>query len=218
MSKMCLLLFQGKKKKQPNQPNLEPINVCKQSVKTCLNKCSCQTLQPGLLLDVLLPTTPQEGTLPLPSPRASGEKAAAPSPCVLPAGPSLGASHALNLLPGARGQVCPAGTREGPAPGARAALELPSTLPGAAPTDPGVTWDHPHSGCESIFPTPVPVPGPFQQCSGCSHYHPRECCNFLYFQFLNYIDYHIKHSWCYRNRLKIISLYLPNTNETHLYY
>lgn len=42
--------------------------------------------------------------------------------------------------------------------------------------------------------------------------------DFLYFQFLNYIDYHIKHSWYYRQKLKIISLYLPNTNETHLYY
>lgn len=86
--------------KPPNWLNCEPIKVCKHSVKTCSNKHQCQIQQPGLLLDVLLPTGPQEGTLPLPSPWVSEEKAAAPSTRVLAAEPSPGASRSPEPLGG----------------------------------------------------------------------------------------------------------------------
>lgn len=126
--KRAFCRFWGKRKKKKQiWPNCEPIEVCKHSVKTCSNKRSCQILQPGLLLDVPLPTGPQEGTLSLPSPRDSGEKAAVP-PRVLPAEPSPGASHSPEPLTG--GWVRPTSTSKGLARDARAALELPCALPG----------------------------------------------------------------------------------------
>lgn len=109
---------------------------------------------------------------------------------------------APSLLLGA-GYVPPAPARIRPV---MQGLRWSCPVPSHRPRCDGIirTWDW------SLFlPPPVTVPQTY------SHYHPWECCNFLYFQFLNYIDYHIKHSWCYRNRLKIISLYLPNINETY---
>lgn len=156
MSKACLLLFLGRKKKKPIWPNCEPIEVCKHSVKTCSNKCSCQILQPGLLLDVPLPTGPQDGTLSLPSPRDSGEKAAVP-PRLLPAELSPGASPSLLL---GAGYVPPAPARIRPVmQGLRWSCPVPSHRPWCD----GIirTWDR------SLFlPPPVTVPQTY------SHYHP----------------------------------------------
>ena len=135
------------KKKKPNWPNCEPIKVCKHTVKTCSDKHSCQVLEPGLLLDVLLPTGPQEGTLPLPSPRVLGEKVAAPSPRILPAEPSPGASHSPEPLAGCSGLGTSHWHWGGSGPWCKGCA-------GAAwcpPTDPSITWDHPHSESEPVF-------------------------------------------------------------------
>lgn len=78
LSEVCLLLFlEGEK------------NSCYltyQGLQTLSKghlKGSCQILQLGLFQDVLLPTRPRKGTVPLTSPQVSGEKAAAPSVNIL---------------------------------------------------------------------------------------------------------------------------------------
>lgn len=188
-----------------NWPTCEPMKVCKHLVTTCSNKCSCQIPQPGLLLDVLLPTGPQE---PL---GFGGEDNSSFSPC-------SSSRAVLGRVPwpqtpgwvlGGSGPCCWYQGGPAPAQGLRWSCPVPST-------GPSVGWDRPHSGSKPGFARPAPRT--FQQRCHRSHCHSGACCNFLFFQFLNYIDYHIKHSWCYRNSLKIIRLYLPDTNETHLYY
>lgn len=84
-----------------------------------------------------LPTRPQEGTLLLPHPQVTGEKAAGPSPCVLPGAPFPVRPTALRLWLGAWLELGMSRQRgEGPAPGAKAVLELRGfAIPPPSPPD-----------------------------------------------------------------------------------
>lgn len=191
---MCVFwCFWGEKKRnknKPNWPNCDPIQLCKYSVK--MPNSAAVRFAPKCPY----PTDPNRANF-LSQVLGFGDQTKNSfKPCQV-------CSTALSFLLGAQDWEHP--SRAGEVQG----LHCPPTAPSTARDHhwDRICFNHCCSMAQTFWPG----------CS-CSFYHFWECCDFLYFQFLNYIDYHIKHSWYYRNKLKIISLYLPNTNETHLYY